>query len=77
MTSMRFIIFQILTGFLLAVPFGFATGAGAQEPPPFATDRPSQSDASTLVPPGYLQAGRESSGGKISGFWEYFSSETV
>ena len=56
MTSIRFFFFQILTGLLLGVPFGFAEGAGAQELPPFTTDRPSQSDASTLVPPGYLQA---------------------
>lgn len=43
-------------GLLLAILL-WAPGPGiAGEAAPFTTDRPSQSDASTLVPPGYLQA---------------------
>lgn len=44
-----------LTGLLLATLLFFPAGAKAQEAPPFTTDRPSQSDASTLVPVGYFQ----------------------
>ena len=38
---------------IFGMPF---TAIGADDSPPLTTDRPSQSDASTLVPPGYLQS---------------------
>jgi Putative MetA-pathway of phenol degradation len=38
---------------LFGMPF---TAMGADDSPQLTTDRPSQSDASTLVPPGYLQS---------------------
>ena len=43
-------------GLLLAALIFVPAGAGAEEAPPFTTDRPSQSDSSVLVPRGYLQA---------------------
>ena len=45
-----------LAGLLLATLLFYSVEAKAQEAPPFTTDRPSQSDASTLVPMGYFQA---------------------
>ncbi len=39
---------------LIALVLGYPLAGGA-ETPAFTTDRPSQSDASSLVPPGYLQ----------------------
>jgi hypothetical protein len=47
--------YQGLSGLLLIVLLIFPVRAEAQEAPPFTTDRPSQSDASTLVPAGYFQ----------------------
>ena len=41
----------VLIIFVLMAPIGVYAG----ETPPFTTDRPSQSDASTLVPQGYFQ----------------------
>lgn len=52
---MRGFRFDSLTCFFLALLLFFPVPAGALDAPPFTTDRPMQSDASTLVPPGYLQ----------------------
>jgi hypothetical protein len=53
---MRTFYFHGLAGFLMVSLLLYPVRAKASDaPPPFTTDRPSQSDASTLVPPGYLQ----------------------
>ncbi|NIW61709.1 MAG: hypothetical protein GWN24_23410, partial [Nitrospinaceae bacterium] len=46
---------MMLAGFLLATLMSVPAAAVAGGSHAFTTDRPSQSDASTLVPPGYLQ----------------------
>lgn len=55
MFIMHTFFYHGLTGLLLATLLFFSAEAKAQAAPPFTTDRPSQSDASTLVPMGYFQ----------------------